>query len=250
MSEPATDFPFYNGEPVALDGMQWAILLLLCLAGFLLLTLFSLIFAGPLTQLIPAFCFVGFPLLGLAYLGPRCMSALFRPLTVKALLLIPAFALLNLLITVVIALLVASNAEVSVNPAVGLIRSFTNFEFVAFLLRTLPQLVGEELITILPFLALLTYLVRVRGWSKKSAVITAWLCTAMLFGALHLPTYQWNVAQSIFIIGSARLVLTAAYLVTGNIWVSAGAHIFFDWMIFFAAYLAPDVDIQLSEMTN
>jgi len=38
-----------------------------------------------------------FPLLGLAYLGPRCMSALFRPLTVKALLLIPAFALLNLL---------------------------------------------------------------------------------------------------------------------------------------------------------
>lgn len=241
--ESAADFPFYNGEPVELSGKQWVALLLLCLSGFLLLTLFGWLFTGPLTQMIPALCFAGLPLLGLACAGPRCLPALFRPLTAKALLLIPAFALLNLLITVIVALLVASNAEVSVNPAVALIRSFNNFEFLVFLVRTLPQLVGEELITILPFLALLTYFVRVRGWSKKMAVVTAWLLTAILFGALHLPTYEWNVAQSLFIIGSARLVLTAAYLVTGNLWVSAGAHIFFDWMIFLVAFLVPEVEV-------
>lgn len=244
MSQSASDFPFYNGKPVALHGRQWAVLLLLCLAAFLQLGLSGWIFAGPLTQLIPAFCFVGLPLLGLVYVAPRSLTMLFGSLSFKALLLIPAFALLNLIVTVAMALLVASSADVSVNPAVDLIRSFNNFEFAAFLLRTLPQLVGEELITILPFLALLTYLVRSRGWSKKSAVITAWILTAVMFGALHLPTYQWNIAQSIFIIGTARLVLTAAYLLTGNIWVSAGAHIIFDWLIFFATYLAPEVAFE------
>ena len=34
------------------------------------------------------------------------------------------------------------------------------------------------------------------------------------------------------LIGIARLVLTLAYVLTKNIWVSAGAHILNDWAIF------------------
>ncbi|SFF57560.1 hypothetical protein SAMN05216566_13322 [Aureimonas phyllosphaerae] len=36
--------------------------------------------------------------------------------------------------------------------------------------------------------------------------------------------------------GTARLVLTAAYLRTGNLWVLSGAHILNDWSIFAVGY--------------
>lgn len=238
------DYPFYNGEPLSFTVRQWTLLLLLCLLAFLLLTFLGLLFVGPVSQLFPVILFLLVPLAGLGAMGRGCLSALFRPLTMKAILLMPAFALLNLLVSVAVALVVVGMADVSANPAVGLIRALDPVQFAAFLLRTLPQLVGEELITILPLLALLAYLVQGRGWSRRAAIVAAWLTTALLFGILHLPTYQWNLAQSIFIIGAARMVLTGAYLLTGNLWVSAGAHIVSDWLIFFAAYLLPDIDMQ------
>lgn len=37
--------------------------------------------------------------------------------------------------------------------------------------------------------------------------------------------------QCIVVIGSARLVLTWAYIYTKNLWVSTGAHIINDWLI-------------------
>ena len=42
--------------------------------------------------------------------------------------------------------------------------------------------------------------------------------------------------QCLVVIGSARLVLTWAYVWTKNIWVSTGAHILNDW-----ALIAPTV---------
>jgi len=218
-------------------------LLLLCVLGFLLLSFLGLVFSGTMGQFLPALLFMILPLAGLAWIDKRCIPAIFKPLNGRALLLIPAFTLLNLVVSIVVALVIYQFAGASANPAIGLIREFSNLEFVLFLARTLPQLIGEELVTILPFLALLSYLVRNKGWSKKSAVIVSWIVTALIFGALHLPTYEWNVAQSLVIIGSARLVLTAAYLATGNIWVSTGAHVLSDWVIFLIAFLATEIEM-------
>lgn len=61
-----------------------------------------------------------------------------------------------------------------------------------FAASTLPQLLGEELVTILPFLALLTLFTRVSGAKRKTAVVAAWLLSGLLFGTLHLSTYGWN----------------------------------------------------------
>lgn len=237
------DFPFYNGQPQSLTVRQWRLLLALCVLGFVILSLPLPLFLTPWGQFIPACLFVGLPLLGLMAIAPRGLSALFRPLNLTAWLLMPAFAFLNLAASVLVALLVASFFTVSVNPAVELIANFSGTEMLLFMLRTLPQLVGEEVITILPMLALLTWLVRGRGWSRRKALLAAWLLTALLFGVLHIPTYDWNVAQSILIIGTARLVLSLAYLVTANLWVSAGAHILSDWMIFIAALLAMEAEL-------
>ncbi|WP_267908354.1 CPBP family intramembrane glutamic endopeptidase [Antrihabitans stalagmiti] len=69
-------------------------------------------------------------------------------------------------------------------------------------------------------------------WSRRSAMLAAWLVTALIFGAVHLPTYDWNVVQAVVGIGIVRLILTLGYLITKNIWVSTGAHILNDWTIF------------------
>ena len=65
----------------------------------------------------------------------------------------------------------------------------------------------------------------------------AWLISAVWFGAAHLPTYGWNLAQAMIVIGGARLVLSLAFIRSKNLWVSAGAHILNDWSIFTVALI-------------
>ena len=69
------------------------------------------------------------------------------------------------------------------------------------------------------------------------SIVIAWLATAVLFGLVHLPTYNWNLAQVLLIIGLARLILSLAGIKTKNLWVSAGAHIFNDWTFFIVSLL-------------
>lgn len=101
-----------------------------------------------------------------------------------------------------------------------------------FVASTLPQLLGEELITLLPFLGLLALFHGRFRMGPKSAVICAWLISALLFGALHLPTYGWNPAQAFGVIGVARLVLTLPFLITRSIWSSTVTHVTHDWLLF------------------
>lgn len=100
-----------------------------------------------------------------------------------------------------------------------------------FLSKTAVQLVGEEVLTMLPLLAILHVLVARAGLGRPAALAWAWLGSAVLFGLVHLPTYHWDFAQCLLIIGTARLVLSLAYIKTKNLWVSAGAHILNDWLL-------------------
>jgi membrane protease YdiL (CAAX protease family) len=79
---------------------------------------------------------------------------------------------------------------------------------------------------------------------RKAGVIVAWLVSALIFGLLHLPTYDWNVIQCVVIIGSARLVLTLPWIMTKNLWVSTGAHILNDWLLFSMVLLGANLANQ------
>jgi uncharacterized protein len=108
---------------------------------------------------------------------------------------------------------------------------------IAFFAKAIPQLLGEEVITLLPFLALLQWFSKGFGLARKRAIIGAWLISSIVFGLIHLPTYDWNLVQCIVIIGSARMVLTLPWILTKNIWVSTGTHIINDWLLFLMALL-------------
>jgi uncharacterized protein len=232
LEDPVGDFPFYNGAPAALSGWQWLLVMVAVVAGFLVLTWPIPWPSGPLGALIPAVLFPLIPLLALAYVAPGHWKAIFGKVGWRELRLMVGFALLNIVVSMGIGAVVHAFAEVSANAATAQLAGLDTAGRLAFFGKTLPQLFGEEVMTLLPFLALMALLPRWLGVGRKGAIVGAWLISSLIFGLLHLPTYDWNVVQCIVIIGSARMVLTLPWILTKNIWVSTGAHIINDWLLF------------------
>jgi len=228
---PGRDFPFYNGVPTGLTGGQWLLLLALVAASFALLIVPISWPGGTAGTFVPAVLFPVIPLVGLSLVSKGNAGRLFGAVGWREIKSMILFALLNLAVTMVVGAIVKATIGATANQAIATANSLAPGELVLFLAKTAVQLVGEEVLTILPLLALLQWLVARCGIGRAAGVFWAWLLTAVLFGAAHLPTYDWNWAQCLLIIGTARLVLSLAYIKTKNLWVSAGAHILNDWVL-------------------
>jgi len=231
------DFPFYNDRPARISGGQWLFLLAMVVAGFLVLATTQSVFTRGATRFIPAILFFLLPMLALVWVTPGHWTAIFRKVTLHSVGWMVFFAALNILVTILVGYVVYKNAATTANPAMGLLAGQGAGDRVLFFLMTLPQLFGEEVLTILPLLAIAWLCHAKFGLSRRTALVLAWFLSAMWFGMAHLPTYGWNWLQCLVVIGSARLVLTLAYLQTKNIWVSFGAHVINDWTLFSAALL-------------
>lgn len=224
------DFPFYDGEPIEVSGRRWALIVLSCIAGFAALVTYPA--HNDVEALIPRILFPAIPLAVFIACTGRFWTTLFRRLTGADYLNMVVFWLLNLVVTMLVGLLVAAVFGANSNPATEGVLDGGPVRVVAFYVGTGIQLLGEELFTILPFLAIIYLLFTKAKLSRTTSVIIAWLITALWFGAAHLPTYGWNFAQAFLIIGAARLVLTLAYIRSKNLLVSLGAHILNDWTTF------------------
>ncbi len=232
LEDPASDFPFYNGSPARISNRQWLFVVAMVVPGLLLL---ALPIPGPIGvfwQFVPARVLPGLPLLALAYVAPGHWKGLFGKISGREVRLMLGFALLNIIISMCIGTLFNAATEVTSNASTAQLSGLDTAERMAFFAKTIPQLFGEEVITLLPFLALLQWLSKGRGVGRKGAIIGAWLITSLFFALIHLPTYDWNWVQCIVVIGSARMILTLAWIMTNNIWVSTGAHIVNDWLLF------------------
>lgn len=227
------DFPFYNGVPVLLSGKQWLFVVAMVAVGFLALAL-PIDWPGGewLGPFIPAVLMPLIPMVALAYVAPVHWRAIFGKVGFRELRLMVGFALLNIIVSLIVGAIVKTMTEVTPNNAAAGLGELDPMGQAAFFAKTLPQLFGEEVITFLPFLAILYVCTHRFGMGRKAAIIVAWLVSALVFGLLHLPTYEWNVIQCVVVIGTARLVLSLPWIMTKNIWVSTGAHILNDWMLF------------------
>jgi membrane protease YdiL (CAAX protease family) len=241
---PVGDFPFYNGLPVALSGWHWFFVLAGVAVGFAALVTPIPWPGGAWGPMIPALLFAAIPLVVLARVAPGHWRVLFGKVGWRELRLMVGFALLNIVVTMGVGLLLSVFAEVASNAAISQLATKGTGELVAFYAKTLPQLLGEELITVLPFLLLMTLLTQYFGTGRKRAIVGAWLVSSLLFGLIHLPTYDWNWVQCILVIGTARMVLTMAWILTKNIWVSTGAHIINDWLLFTVSLLGARLAAQ------
>jgi membrane protease YdiL (CAAX protease family) len=192
---------------------------------------------GSLAPLVPALLFVMIPLATLARIAPGHWRLLFGTVGWREVRLMVGFALLNIVVSMGVGALVRALAEVTPNAAAAQLSGMGTAERVAFFAKTLPQLLGEEVVTILPFLAVLALLTHRFGVGRKGAIVGAWVVSSLLFGLIHLPTYDWNLIQCIVVIGTARMVLTLAWILTKNLWVSTGAHVINDWLLFSMALI-------------
>ncbi len=234
------DFPLYHGNPETISTRGWLVVAAGVVAGFLAL-ITPLPFTDTLfTGWLRALLFAGLPLLGLRMASPSGWSAIFARVGAREVKLMFTFALLNIAITMTVGVAIKVFGTTTGNAGIAEAAQLGGAQLANFFAKVAVQLLGEELITILPFLAILTFARNLTGMARNTAVIVAWLASAVAFGLIHLPTYDWNLIQCLVAIGSARLVLTWAYIWSKNIWVSTGAHIINDWTIIASTtFLAP-----------
>lgn len=232
LEDPGTEFPFYNGAPVVISSQQWLFVVTMVVVGFTMLVLPIQWPGGAFGTFIPAVLMPGIPLLALAYVAKGHWAAIFGKVGFREVRLMFGFALLNIVVSMGIGIAVHALTEVTPNSFAAQLNAADTAGRVVAFAKTIPQLFGEEVITLLPFLAVLTWLTHSVGMGRKGAIVGAWLITAVVFGLIHLPTYNWNWVQCIVVIGSARLMLTLPWIMTKNIWVSTGAHIINDWLLF------------------
>jgi membrane protease YdiL (CAAX protease family) len=232
LEDPASDFPFYNGVPAPVSSRQWLFIMAMVVIGFLVLALPIPWPSGTFWQFVPAVLMPGIPLAALAFVAPGHWKAIFGKVGGREVKLMFGFALLNIVVSMSIGAIVHALAEVVPNATTSQLGGLDTAGRIAFFAKTIPQLLGEEVITILPFLALLQLFSKGFGVGRKGSIIGAWLISSLIFGLIHLPTYDWNLIQCIVVIGSARMVLTLPWILTKNIWVSTGAHIVNDWLLF------------------
>lgn len=227
----ARDFPYYDGKPVRISAGGWLLVLVLTAAGFAALVGLPSLWPNRVAVWAGTVFFVALPLIGLRLVAGREWTALFHRPTKRDVWIGLSCTLLCMAVSVVVALVVMKTAVTAANPAMAALAGASPLDILLFYAQTGPQLVGEELVTIVPFLAILSLLTAMKT-PRWVAILVASVATAVIFGLLHLPTYGWNVVQAVAVIGSARLALTVAYLVTKNVWASVIAHVANDWTLF------------------
>ncbi|WP_209443137.1 CPBP family intramembrane glutamic endopeptidase [Falsiroseomonas frigidaquae] len=187
-------------------------------------------------NLLPPLVFAGLPLLVLGVLVGRHWTALFRRVGWREVGVMALFAIATMAASLLAALVVRALDGVAPNPVTAAMMEMSAGAFVLRLLPTLPQLLGEEILTILPFLALLWFATQVLRLSRRAGILVGLIGSSLIFAAVHLPTYDWHWAQCLGVIGTARVILTLAYIWTRNLWVSTGAHVLNDWTEFSLAF--------------
>lgn len=226
------DLPFYNGQPYQITWQDWFAILTATICGFIVLIAPpALLRSGP-AAIFPALIFAMLPFVTLAIVSGGRITALFRRYGLKAFAQSILFAALTFVVSVTVGLALVDRVTMAENPIGDTLTSLQHGQIAWFLLETFIQLVGEEVATILPLLAVLWGCYTVLQLSFRISLSIAVALSTLWFSAMHLPTYDWNLVQCFGVIGISRLILTTAYLYTRNLWVSASAHIANDWLMF------------------
>lgn len=237
MGTEARDFPYYRGHHVPLSNAGGLLVIGACVAGFAALLVLPRLLQGVAGAWMGAIMFVVLQLAGLALAVGDAWKAIFRRPTLRDVFIALACVPLMVIVPGAVAWFGIGPSGLSSNPSIEAMGALAPVHVANMLAMSAVQLLGEELVTILPLLVLLSVLYRA-GVKPWLAILVSWVVTALVFGALHLPTYDWHVGQALLVIGTARLILTGVYVLTRNVWASTITHIANDWMAMSFAVVA------------
>lgn len=97
-----------------------------------------------------------------------------------------------------------------------------------FIVSTMIQFIAEEIIFIIPFLFVIN---KLRTKNEKLKTIAAILVSSLIFGAMHLTTYNFNIIQAVLVISIIRTGLTMSYVLSKNLTVTYLVHMIYDWTL-------------------
>ena len=99
------------------------------------------------------------------------------------------------------------------------------------------QLFIEELLAVLSFICIY-HLASKASVSSRRALVIALIISVLLAACVHIPTYNFNILQSLLVIGGARLGLGLAYAHAKNFWVAYLAHLLYDFVLITISLIA------------
>ena len=221
------DFPFYNDGSITITHVQSLFILAVTIGGVFLFQFVQM------PSLISPFINLIFPLGALILVVGSKWNKLFRKIHLRDIkLVIIALVVMLLYASISATLMTTYFGGGNANPVGTSVQTNSLYMNILLFLNTIPMLLGEELLTIIPFLIILQFSTRTLKVSRKKAVVIAWIVSSLIFGSLHLPTYKWNFIQAVFLISGTRLILTYTYMKTKNTWISFLVHILYDWCLF------------------
>lgn len=227
------DFPF---EEVSTK--NWILAFLVSVGGFFYIS-FGL-WTLPkvlINEYFIAFLFLFFCILSLYILDHKFFNKIFKKISKKDILMI----MFTLVVCYGMAYLSSlGKTDLVENPITGVISKST---IIRILTVTAIQLIGEEVLFVIPFLFIYNKM-KIKN-NRNLSILVAWIISSLFFGALHLPTYSFNFYQAFIVIGAVRMGMSISYILTKNLTASYIAHVLYDFLILIGVYIASEYMIFL-----
>ena len=112
--------------------------------------------------------------------------------------------------------------EGNTNP---IFESLNPGNFKDFFVSTIIQFIAEEIIFIIPFLFVIN---KMKTENETFKNICAIILSSVIFGAMHITTYNFNILQAVLIISIIRAGLSMSYVFSKNLTVTYLIHIIYD----------------------
>lgn len=206
---------------------KWILALILTLASFYGVS-FLFYSLKINNEIIMASAVSAISLLSLLLIDKKFIKKIFLPIRAKDVLYIIIGLGFSLIAIVISSILVQKlGIEGSNNPIFDVL---TEDNFKSFFLSTLIQFIAEEIIFIIPFLFVIN---KVKIENNIIKTILAILISSIIFGAMHLSTYDFNILQAVLIISIIRTGLSMSYVISKNLSVTYIIHIIYDWTLIF-----------------
>lgn len=232
--EDALDFPFYNGKP-SVSATGWLLLVIgaLLYVGFCLelwnyvpgvenWPIFTTPIVGVLVLLLPlAFCSRG--KLGLVIKMPKLKD-------------------MKVVILCVIGYIVFTIAMILILGAFGIVGNGNPMSSAAASAPLLVMLIlfislfAEELFKVIAMLLGMTVFYSFTK-NRKNSMILAIVFSCIIFGLIHLTTYNFNIMQCLLIIGCGAVFHLYPYIKTKNVINSYITHVLIDFLLFLPVML-------------
>ena len=204
---------------------RWLLAFVISIASFYGVSLLFYLF-NIRNEIVGATAVSSLCLLSLLIVDRNFIFIIFFPFRMKDLL----YLIIGLgfsIVAVVISSIVVTNLgiEGSTNPIFDVL---TSDNFKSFFISTLIQFIAEEIIFIIPFLFVIN---KVKSENKIVKTTLAIIVSSVIFGAMHLSTYNFNILQAVLIISIIRTGLTMSYVLSKNLSVTYLIHIIYDWSL-------------------